>query len=337
MQKTTLALGIGLFSLGLIAAVPTQAQAKSYAKVTKISRNLVVSDNFVNFTGKNALYSKAGTLKGAKLVKSKAQLTALANSKVSSDSFMYLRTATTNRGSIYVKVRSFNNKITGWIYAGSTKSYKSQYTYYTDAARTKPAGGVTTYYTTKASPLSTDEKTSFYKLKNPGTDTLVTSNIPDTIPDAFQMMVNMPNKTSSAAYANDVFVITRINGAFTRTREGDRWYGIVDLNANTNIMGYVKADALTKIGNVSASDGITINYVDRATNKKVGSTIVPYGTVAGQSSMDLTTTFYNYQGGLKGYNTGFDDDDSNYGFARNSGANAATKGSTLTYYVSKVQ
>lgn len=336
MHKATVTLGIGLFSLGIIATMPLQAQAKSYAKVTKITRNLVASSIYINFTGKNALYTKAGTLKGAKLVKSKAQLTTLANSKVSSNSFMYLRTATTNRGSIYVKVRSFNNQITGWIYAGSTKSYRVGYNYYKDAAHTKPAGGVVPFSTSQESPVSNDEKTSFYKLKNPGTSTLITSNPAGTSPNAFKTLVNMPNKTSSAAYANDIFVITPIISAVTRTREGDRWYSVTDLNGDTNIYGYIRADALTKVTDVSAANGITVNYVDRATHQQVGSVVVPYGTVAGKSSMNLSRTFFYYQGTPSGYTADFEND-TNYGFTSNSAAKVATKGSTLTYYVGKVK
>lgn len=64
---------------GIITNKP--AHAKNYATITKISTNLKESSSYMTFTGKNALYTKAATMQGAKLVKSKAQLTQLAESK----------------------------------------------------------------------------------------------------------------------------------------------------------------------------------------------------------------------------------------------------------------
>lgn len=72
-------------------------------------------------TGKNAVYSKPGTVKGAKVVASKATMASLANTKSVSAQFMAYQEATTSKGAKYLKVVSFDKKIRGYVYVGGVQ------------------------------------------------------------------------------------------------------------------------------------------------------------------------------------------------------------------------
>ncbi|GAX07998.1 hypothetical protein IWT5_01149 [Secundilactobacillus silagincola] len=330
----------GLLAVGLVAggigASSVTAQAKSYAKVVKTSRTLVQSSTYVNFTGKNALYNKVGTLKGAKVVKTTKQLKKYASSKRGMDTFMWLETATTNRKSEYLKVASLDNKVKGWIYSGKTTDYKDQVVRYKDAAKTQPAGGVTMFETLKKSPVTTAEASGFYRLANPGTATDGTAKVYslplDVSPVVSPAIVNMPNKASSADYANDVFVIT---GAVTRTRQGDRWLQVSDLS-NSHIAGYIKDGSLKRIAPVTAKHGVTVNYVDQDTNKTVGSVIVPFGAAVGKTTMSFGYEFDNYADSYQymqmpaGYVGAYSENDF---FGTQPGTFNVKKGAVVTYYV----
>lgn len=92
-------------------------------------------------TGKNAVYSKPGTVKGAKVVASKATMASLANTKSVSAQFMAYQEATTSKGAKYLKVVSFDKKIRGYVYVGGvqkaqgTASAKASYNFNTDQAK----------------------------------------------------------------------------------------------------------------------------------------------------------------------------------------------------------
>lgn len=92
---------------------------------------------------------------------------------------------------------------------------------------------------------------------------------------------------STIKYRHDVFII---ENAMTRTREGDRWLVIHDLS-NTNIVGYIKDGSLIPMHSVPATEGITVNYVDKATNRPVKSVIVPFAKSPKQAGMNLKTSF----------------------------------------------
>lgn len=323
--------------VGGIGASSITAQAKSYAKVIKTSRPLVESSIYLNVTGKKALYSKPGTTKGAKVVKTTNQLKKYAVSKRGMDSFMWLRTATTNRHSVYLKIATFDHKVQGWIYDGKTKNPNVGVIRYKDAAHTVPAGGVNSFRTVTPSSLTKDEATGFYRLANPGTASDGTAKVYSTPFETgpFKVIVNMPNKASSADYANDVFVIT---GAETRTRQGDRWLSVQDLS-NSRIAGVIRDGSLKKIAPVSAQDGVTVNYVERSTGKKVGSVIVPFGAAVGKPTMDFGYEFDNQPGASTqymnmpaGYIGAYSED--NF-FGTQPGTHDVTKGSAVTYYVQK--
>lgn len=113
----------GLAAVSVLAAsgfAATTASAKSYAYVTKPayfssapeSRNVVP-------TGTHALYSKPGTIKGARVVASKTTMGKLTITPRSTDYFRAYAIVSTNRGSVYYKVVSFDGRYRGWVYGGT--------------------------------------------------------------------------------------------------------------------------------------------------------------------------------------------------------------------------
>lgn len=249
--KKSLYVGLAALSLvGVATATATTASAKSYAtagayttlKTDASSRNVAVN-------GTNALYSKPGTVKGAKVVASKATMKKLAASKKSASYFRAYDQKTTNRGSVYYKIVSMDGKYRGYIYGGKTSG-----TF---------AGGITSANTTTT---ATTPSTKTYYLKNPGTANTLWSAPKYTQYKASKVI------NSTSALASDSFTV---DSAVTKTKEGSLYYHVTD-NNNTKITGWIYAGALQTGENsaITSAKSITVNYVDNTTGKTVKSGVL---------------------------------------------------------------
>ncbi len=266
---------MSMAALGLFTAVgfsaANKADAKSYARVTsnqKMSTDPTTRN--VSFTGGNALYTKAGTLRGAKLVASTRTLSTLANSSSSTDNFRAYRVATTNRGSVYYKIVSYDGNYRGWIYGGkSTTSF---------------GGGVKSFTTFSTTNLSTVQQNSLYKISNPGI-----ANDGKTVtykqPAWTQYKVGR-QILDSTPYANATFKVTQVG---TRTREGDQWVNIQATdNQYSQANGWILYSGLTVTETPVADNAVRINLVDSSNSNNVVKS-VDYAKTGAQKGSRLGT------------------------------------------------
>ena len=307
---------VGLAALGFVAvagsANANTASAKSYAKVT--SNKALATDattRNVNVNGTNALYTKAGTLKGAKTVATKSTLAALKDNKTGQKNWRAYRVATTNRGSVYYKVVSFDKTYRGWIYGGkSTAAFAggiAQYNTTTAPTANPDANGSVSSSASintqnQTTGLSATQKAATYKITNAGTandGTATTYTYP-----AWTEYKKGRVATDATPYKDDTF---KVVDQTTRTREGDLWVKIQDTNAAnaTKINGWIKYSALTATTTPAPtpstdwSKALTFNYVDSATNKVVGTAhYAPNGVVNGQLVNATNDGFLNTSTGF---------------------------------------
>ncbi|MCT2882157.1 S-layer protein [Lentilactobacillus buchneri] len=274
--KKTLFAGVAALSFVAVAGVSsTNASAKSYAKVT--SNKALTTDattRNVAVNGKTALYTKAGTLKGAKTVATKTTLAGLKNSKQGQKNFRAYRVATTNRGSVYYKVVSFDKTYRGWIYGGkSVTAFAGGIASFNTT--TAPAAAANTSSSASSASINTQgqttaltdaQKNATYKITKAGTandGTATTYTYP-----AWTEYRKGRTVTDATPYANDTFKVT---DQTTRTREGDLWVKIADTNATNGqkINGWIKFSALTATETTPtqtpvASNAIRLNFVDQS-------------------------------------------------------------------------
>jgi len=248
----SLYIGLAALSFGAVATVSTTANAASKAKVTSSQTLKTAADTRnVEVTGTNALYSKPGTVKGAKVVASKNTMKKLASSKKSADYFRAYYQKTTNKGSVYYKIVSMNGKYRGYIYGG-----KKTGTF---------AGGIASANTTTKAAMPANTTVYFAK---PGK-----SNVTWEAPKYTQYKASKQIKDTTA-YASDPLTVT---DAATKTREGSLYYYVKDAK-NPAISGWIYAGAVTagKSDTAKAENGITFNFVNKANSSKVSSAVYEF-------------------------------------------------------------
>ncbi|WP_301554478.1 S-layer protein [Levilactobacillus brevis] len=199
--------------------------------------------------GTHAIYSKPGTVKGAKVVASKKTVAKLAASKKSNDTFYAYGTKTTNRGSVYYKIVTMDKKYRGYIYGGKTAG-----TF---------AGGIKTTdtLTTVANPV----RTTGYYLKDISKHTLWTA----------------PKNTDIHAKKVSLYGVAKtdpftVDKAATKTKEGSLYYHVTD-SKNSSISGWIYAG---KGYDTTKQDlgGLTLSFSDVALTNDNSVTVVYNGT-----------------------------------------------------------
>ncbi|WP_303645486.1 hypothetical protein [Levilactobacillus brevis] len=266
---------------GLSAVTTTTASAKSYATAGAYSKLTTdATKRNVEATGTNALYTKPGTVKGAKVVASKATMAKLASSKKSADYFRAYGVKTTNRGSIYYRVVTMDQKYRGYVYGGKVADTFG--------------GGIKAAETTTAN--TTDSmigKTVTFT--NPGT-----KNVTWTAPKYTQYKSGASKVVKNTTpFAGDTLKVTK---AETKTREGSLYYYVED-QQNPTVNGWIYSKAVT-------TDASAV--YNQATDVKVNLVAIDGTTVKSTTLAKLTannadnTAVGTAKANAKGTAVGFD-------------------------------
>ncbi len=257
-MKKSLYLGLAAVSLVAAgAASTTTASAKSYATVkTNKTLTTAATSRNVTLTGTNALYTKAGTLKGAKVVATTTTAKKLASSTSGKNNFRAYKVATTNRGSVYYKVVSFDGTYRGWIYGGkSTSAF---------------AGGIKSYDTTTSA--TAPSSTATYKLSASTSSTSNTLFYADPAYAEYKVgraKVSGSVLTSTSAYADSTFTFS---AAEKTSREGETWYQIASVDGSTSnglVGAWVKASNVSQTNaepTATSDNSVTVVYRDSSKN-----------------------------------------------------------------------
>ena len=344
--KKTLFAGVAALSFVAVAGVSsTNASAKSYAKVT--SNKALTTDattRNVAVNGTSALYTKAGTLKGAKTVATKTTLAGLKNSKQGQKNFRAYRVATTNRGSVYYKVVSFDKTYRGWIYGGkSVTAFAGGIASF--STTTAPAAANSASASSASSASSTEQTTALTDAQKAATYKIATTG---TANDGTQVTYTYPAWTEykkgrvitdSTPYKDATFKIT---DQTTRTREGDLWVKVEATDsANAKANGWIKFSALkvaTPAPTPVADNQVKVTFKDLTTGNTVGS--VTLTKLNSETAASQTVSRYsgvNRNAGLSadgstiaGYFTNQISSLSNYSFAGLTSGQKADNVATIT-------
>lgn len=324
LVKATM-LGIAALGLGVTAftTTPSNANAKSYAKVKS---NKAFTTNYTerNYlpTGSAALYSKAGTLKGARKVASVTTLQSMANRSDRGQSyFRAYRIARTNRGSYYLKVVSFDKSYRGWIYAGKS-----------NPANRTSVGGMKKVSTFNQGNLTTDISNTTYYF---GGSTTTYKQ-----PDWTQYKIGRNMNSLSGDYSKDPLRVTGV-GTKTNGRDNNATYYFVEDSAHPTVNGWIKASDLKSGTGASSSSSnqignnqVLVNYVDSSTGKTVSSKLLTNNNASTQSAANYLGTNLSgqaYSNIPSGYSA--PGDSTQYGTANTSALAAASYGNSVNYYV----
>lgn len=257
----SLYLGLAALSFGAVATMSTTASAKSKAKIVS-TQNLKTDATTRNVavTGSNAIYSKPGTVKGARVVASKSKVKKLAASKKSADYFRAYAVAKTNKGSVYFKVVAMNGKYRGYVYGG-----KDVNTF---------AGGLKSVETLTPATMPTDTIATFAQ---PGK-----GNVTWSAPKYTQYKASK-NVKDTTPFAKDQLKITK---AATKTREGSLYYYVEDAK-NPSINGWIYSGALKLVTSqdLAAQNGVTLTYINKTNVTTVASKVVALPKTAKDDTM----------------------------------------------------
>ncbi|WP_461245000.1 hypothetical protein [Secundilactobacillus muriivasis] len=305
---------------GIVGTTSVTANAATAAKVT--SNTTLTTDatsRNVNLTGTNAVYTKAGTLKGAKVVASTTTAKKLSTSANGAANFRAYRVATTNRGSVYYKVVSFDGSYRGWVYGGKSTS--------------KFAGGVASYDTTKTA--TAPSSSAVYTLKS--------SAVSSTANKAFyaqpawaqykvgRAKVNGATLTSTSAYKDTQFTFS---DAVTN-REGDTFYKIATAPGATDLVGqWVAASAVTSPSEFNENTQVKIDIkttdgTDVTSFNYTPSSATGQGTAVDLSSDSALSNEASSKATAAGYKLSTSDN------VNAAALKAATIGGTVTLYATK--
>ncbi|MCT3392675.1 hypothetical protein GQR93_04635 [Lentilactobacillus hilgardii] len=276
-------------------------------------------------SGSTALYTKAGTLKGARKVASASTLNALANKSDKGQSyFRAYRIAKTNRGSYYLKVASFDKTYRGWIYAGkSNPSGKTS------------VGGMKKVSTFNQGNLTTDiSNTTYY---------FGASSTTYKQPDWTQYKIGRNMDSLSGDYTKDALRVTGV-GTKTNGRDNNATYYFVEDSAHPTVNGWIKASDLKSgsgTGTSSSSSStniganqVLVNYVDASTGNSVTTKLLTNNNSSTQTAASYLGTNLSGQA-YSNIPTGYSapGDSTQYGTSNTSALAAASYGKQVNYYV----
>lgn len=206
-------LALATFTVG-VSLSTVSTEASSVRIVYNRQLTTAPAKRNVTFTGKNALYSKAGVLPGTKKFVSKTSLIKLTQVVDVIFGVRAYRVAKISNGSIYYKIVTFDGKYRGWIYGG-----KSSLNF---------AGGIKRYKTTKT--IATPNPNQKFKIGNASLEKQ--NYVIWNAPQGAEYKVGLDSKiTDLSQYKNIIFTVQK---AVRTTRYNEDWYQINSTNSDLN-------------------------------------------------------------------------------------------------------